>query len=853
MTGPITFSGLSSGLNSTAIINAEMAVFDQPLNDLKAQQSTLNSQIQDYQTINSQLTSLQSAALALASPSDFSQAYAVTSTDSAVASATVTSAANAGSLTLAVDQLAQNSTEISSGTVSSTAENLGASSFLIGTGGAALGIQSFSGATGLASGTHAISVTQSSEAATLTGTSSLPSSTTISSANNSLNLLVNGTAQTLTLDNGTYTASQLAAAITSASSGTLTGSVNSQGQLQLATTQQGSSATLQVIGGSAQGALGISVGGQATGQDGIISVDGTSTTVSDINGSGTTAVTLNSGSGGSVVANVSGGLVAGTMTAHNIAVGSGSLADVVSAVNASGLGITASALQVGTDQYALEITANATGTSSSATVDTTAFSGSNLGTLNTTVAAQNAEVSIGGAGGYQVTSQTNSFSGLLQGVDVQVSQVSTNPVTINVAADGSQVASDVSTLVNAANTVLSTISTDTAYNVATGTAGPLNGAYSLTALAQKILATVGQAVGNSAAGGDGTAGESAGLSITSSGQIAFNQAAFIKAYNANPTGVQSMFTEGGSFTGDTGPGHTVANSFPPSSIYAGLAQVVGADTNAIPGTYIVAVSQSAKQASVLGSANFLSATSQLASAENYTITSGSASATVAITAGETLKDVVNGLNSQLASAGIGATATLISGSNGEQVQVSSNAYGSAASFAVSTSGSDQLGIASNSPYVGTDVAGTINGVAATGSGQMLTATGTTNPANGLVMQISAEGITSPTTIGTVTYAPGLAQTLEQIGQQASTPGEGVQATITGLQSTLTQVDRNIASQQQLSNTQLASLQQEYANLEQTLAKLNSQTQFLNALNGSSSSSSSSSGLSGASSSSSSIA
>src|SRR6185437_13327442 len=128
-----------------------------------------------------------------------------------------------------------------------------------------------------------------------------------------------------------------------------------------------------------------------------------------------------------------------------------------------------------------------------------------------------------GAGGFQVTSATNAVQGLLPGVTVQVNQVSTTPVTITVAPDGSQVSGQVAALVSAANQVLSTISTDTAFNASTNVAGPLNGQTSLTELAQQVLSIVGRAVGNSSAGSDGTAGESAGLAVTSSGTITFDQ------------------------------------------------------------------------------------------------------------------------------------------------------------------------------------------------------------------------------------------------------------------------------------------------------------------------------------------
>ncbi len=50
-TTPVSFGGLESGLNTSEIISAEMQVYEQPLDALQTQQSTLNTQISDYQAI----------------------------------------------------------------------------------------------------------------------------------------------------------------------------------------------------------------------------------------------------------------------------------------------------------------------------------------------------------------------------------------------------------------------------------------------------------------------------------------------------------------------------------------------------------------------------------------------------------------------------------------------------------------------------------------------------------------------------------------------------------------------------------------------------------------------------------
>ena len=829
MTAPISFSGIESGLNTTAIINALMATYEQPLTNLQSEQSNLNTQASDYQTLNSDLLSLQQAGDALATPTAYEQAFSVASTNSAVATGSVTSGTGTGSITFSVAQLATGSTQISAGTVSATNDVVASGDYLVGSGGAALGIQSFVGASGLTTGSHSISVTQASSGASASGANSLAQSTTIGSTNNTITANIDGTAYTFTIASGTYTTSQLAQAVQQSSGGLLTASVSSSGVMTIATAQQGSSASLQITGGTALTSLGLAAGSTTYGTNGIINVDGTTNTVSNISASGTTQVTLSSGTGGTITADLSGPLNVGNMTAQNVSVGNGSLASVVSAINGANAGVTATALQVGTNSYALEITSNNTGLSGAATIDTQAFTGSSLGTMQTTTAAQNAIVSIGGTGGYQVTSDTNQMTGLMPGVTIQLSEASTTPVTLTVSADGTSIANQVQTLVNAANQALSDIAQFTAYNKSTNVAGPLNAqAAALNGLSQQILALVGTTVGTSAVGADGT-GESAGLSITSSGTIKFDKTAFIQAYDANPSAVQSMFTVGGTFT-------------PASSTYAGQVSVAGATNSTQSGSYAVVISQSATQAVDTGSATFASSSSTLASAESYTITSGTLNATYAATAGESIANVISGINASMAAAGIGVSASLTGSSGAYGVQLSSANYGSAASFSVSASGTDQLGLTSGgSTYTGTDVAGTIDGQTAVGTGQMLSLSNSSSPANGLVTQVTATGITSATPVGTINYSPGIAQSLASLSANAILGPSGlIASSITGVQNTLTSLTPEIATQQQLVATEKQMLTQEFTAMEEALAQLSSQSQFLKYSSGSSSSSSSSS-------------
>ena len=98
--------------------------------------------------------------------------------------------------------------------------------------------------------------------------------------------------------------------------------------------------------------------------------------------------------------------------------------------------------------------------------------------------------------------------------------------------------------------------------------------------------------------------------------------------------------------------------------------------------------------------------------------------------------------------------------------------------------------------------GTIDGQAATGFGQILSLSDPTDPADGLVLKITTPGITSPTTLGTIDYEPGMAQSLANLAEQSTiSPAGQIADTISGLKNTLTNVTGQIALQQQLVATQ----------------------------------------------------
>ncbi len=121
----VSFSGLSSGIDTASIIQALVAARSQPINGMTAQVTGLNSKKGAFNTLSSQLSAFEDAAKALDNLSDVTltgnslgeefRSLSATSSNTSVFTATVDSArGNAGTHTITVERLAKSS--VSKGT-----------------------------------------------------------------------------------------------------------------------------------------------------------------------------------------------------------------------------------------------------------------------------------------------------------------------------------------------------------------------------------------------------------------------------------------------------------------------------------------------------------------------------------------------------------------------------------------------------------------------------------------------------------------------------------------------------------------------------------------------------------------
>jgi flagellar hook-associated protein 2 len=214
------------------------------------------------------------------------------------------------------------------------------------------------------------------------------------------------------------------------------------------------------------------------------------------------------------------------------------LTDVVSALNAPGTGVSATAVQVANGAYRLQLTSTTTGSASDVTLSSGAFppGQSTLGDMQQLSAGTDTVLHVGtGPGAFDVTSSTTSVSGMIPGVTISALMADPNTaVTINVAADSSGVADKMASMVAQANAVLSYIQNQSSYDATSKTGGPLVGDSMGRDLTQRLTDAV---IGSSS-----STPAMAGVSVARDGSITFDRTAFLAAYAADPGVLTSTMT-----------------------------------------------------------------------------------------------------------------------------------------------------------------------------------------------------------------------------------------------------------------------------------------------------------------------
>ena len=218
---------------------------------------------------------------------------------------------------------------------------------------------------------------------------------------------------------------------------------------------------------------------------------------------------------------------------------SNSLDDIISAVNSSDTGVKAVKVSAGkdtagVDQYRVQFSATETGTANAFTIAGTGVA------INMVREAQDAEVTLWAGAGIgveqKVTSSTNTFSALLPGVDVTVSKVSTESVTVSVERDTEATSKAASGLVDSLNGLFNFIATNS--SVTSGAGGATKGMIftgdsTARDVKQRIMDAAIMPI-------DGKSPSEIGISITKDGKLEFDAEKFSKALAEDPARVETV-------------------------------------------------------------------------------------------------------------------------------------------------------------------------------------------------------------------------------------------------------------------------------------------------------------------------
>jgi flagellar hook-associated protein 2 len=215
-----------------------------------------------------------------------------------------------------------------------------------------------------------------------------------------------------------------------------------------------------------------------------------------------------------------------------------SLDDVVSAVNLSGAGVMASKVSVGGGEYRLQFASKGTGDKAAFTI---ADADGLVGPTKVQT-AQDAQITLwAGIPGLEATinSGTNTFSDVLGGVSVTVSEVSATPTRVTVARDNAQISKAASDLVSSVNGVLAQISTKSTVVSSTDAAGrPITSGGVFTG--DSTIRTVSTAILSAASQPlNGKSPAELGISVTKTGTMEFDATKFGEALAKDPAGTMA--------------------------------------------------------------------------------------------------------------------------------------------------------------------------------------------------------------------------------------------------------------------------------------------------------------------------
>ena len=491
------------------------------------------------------------------------------------------------------------------------------------------------------------------------------------------------------------------------------------------------------------------------------------------------------------------------------------------AINGANIGVTASIINDGSaTPYRLALSSNSSGVANSmkisvagdATLSTLLSQDpAAVQNLSQTTAAQNSAFKINGV---SLSKASNTVTDAISGVTLNLSKITTSTTNLTIASDNSSVTNALTGFVKAYNDLSKSLKNVSSYNAATKQGAILQGDATVRTIQTQLRSILSSTV--SGAAGSLTTLSQVGVSFQKDGTLALDSTKLSSALASGFNNVASLFGAIGASTDN-------------------LVSYSASSSSTQPGTYGINITQLAAQGNAVGT-TAVAASTVITPGTNDTLnlTVNGVSASITLLGGTyTQQQLATMVQNQInASAGLSAAGITVSSSISAtgMLSISTNNYGLATSVAINsgTSVSALFGATAITQTVGKNVAGTIGNSAATGSGQILTASN--GAPNGLAVQINGGALGSR---GTVSYSQGYAAKLDSmatslLGTNGSIAGRtnGINKTIqaignrrTALQQRLVSIEANYRKQYSALDTMLTSMNQTSTYLTQQLARL----------------------------------
>lgn len=502
------------------------------------------------------------------------------------------------------------------------------------------------------------------------------------------------------------------------------------------------------------------------------------------------------------------------------------LAGLRDAINKAGAGVTASIINdgSGTSPYRLIITSNTGGTAGQVTIQAN-LTGGTTPTLSTMQAAQDASVTLGeGAGAITVTKGTNQITDLIPGLTLNLQKADpTKVVTVTIQNNTDSIKLAIKDFVDQYNNLMDFMKQQFKYDANSQTAGTLFADSSL----QTIEADIAGKLFGAVSGLSQTIvvlSQIGVTSTTSDDKLTIDETKLDEVIAAGLDPIKRLLAAVGEATNSAVSYMSCTDKTKPSG----------------PAGYAVEITAAATQGRVTAG---VAQTDALAQDEQLTINGTG----VQLTAGMTAAQVVAKINEYTSQTGVIASSTDINGQGtGDYLTLRRVGYGSALTItavsSVSNGGGTPVqntsglgnGEVTQSSYwgeagtgtgaAGTDVAGTINGEAATGSGYLLTGNEGNANTEGLKIRVTAQ---TPGSYGLIRITKGLASVLGEYLDFITRPGVGaVKSAQNALQTQIDDIDDDVAALEERVAAKEDRLINQFAAMESALSRLQNQGSFL---------------------------